>query len=392
MPRSFRHDLSLSDFKPLYSAPSSVTQTSTLFFTHPERAERALYHPQIQQLIHSLAVAINYQRGRIYNEDDIAADVTKKLLKLIIKKKGLDVDPHFLESPNLLRGYFKQFVSWRIKDMLKKDPYWKRWTNAEWHDLSETEHICKPQSEDSQLSHGQQLELLFKIASRLLEDHTIKLSPLNRLKYIMLYCPDLVDRQSIQSAASKPNSMLALPQDIWNAWQKHRSEYNNIRKQDHKDLKNTRSFCAWILFKPHLQSLKDFEAEPDAKLLRENRFNRPVNRSFHSVTNDCIVYILMTLEIDLADKLIGNLLVSRYIKRGSDESLADFKKRKRQYLTYISTQAYAWSRQFSSNQHCPASITAITLLLKSPNFTGTLTLAELERVEHSVKHFNSTYR
>ena len=382
MPRS-SYKLSTSDFLPLYHAPNSHPKSNELFFTHPERAEMTLALPQIQEQISAVAYAINRKRGYIYFPEDIVTDVTPKILKEIVNKKGLSIEPSYLECPNRLNGYFKQYVAWRIQDMLSKNPYWKaKSTHCKPQD---TDSICRTHNSEEDCSHKTTLEFIKQLTDSLINAPKTPVSPLNRLKYMMLYSPDLVDLATIQKAAQKQNSQLATPQAIWSAWQKHRSTYDMIRAQDHKDLKNLRRFCAWILFKPHLQSLAQFEALPEAKTLKENRFNRPVNRTFRSIIDQCIIHVLIHIEIDFAEKIVIRLLRDRHIKRQPKESKSAFQKRARRYTSLVSQQVYAWFDKFAKNPKSSSSVEAIATLLKGPNVQAPSSLSELEYIEQSVK-------
>ena len=388
MPNSLFQSLSIFDFMPIYRAPDQALKAEGLFYTHPERAELAINHPNIQTLIYEVARKINNQRNHIYNVDDIAEQVTHKMLQIIIEKDGLDVELNCLQSPAHMGHYFKKYVTWRMKDLLKRDPYWKRWTNAEWQALSEVYNKAATDLEPHSQKQVTTLTHLKEITNHLIEKPSLQLSPLNRLKYMMLYCPKTVTYDRIHQATDKTNHHLGPVKAVWNAWQKQRNSYELIRYEDHKDFKKSRTFCTWILFKPHLESITAFENEPDSRSLRENRFNRPVNRSFHQVINQCAVYILLNQEVEQAEPLIGELLLSRSVKRRKKEHTREHQRRKRHYLAQLSKQLYWWSEKYSNKPNCLASIKAIARVIYNRNASPP-TLAQLERIEHSVKSFNS---
>ena len=384
--------MSITDFMPLYRAPHSARFHAEHFYTHPERAELTINHPQFQTLIYAVARTINKQRNHIYNVDDIAEHTTQKLLQVIIEKNGLEVDSHYLQSPRHMGNYFKRFVSWRMKDLLKKDPYWKRWTQADLKELSDDQFGGSSDRGRQTLSHGDRLARLEEITNHLVAENSIQLSALNRLKYMMLYSPQAVSEETVHLATQKSNQKLASSERIWQSWQANQSTYNQIRKEDHKDLKRSRTFCTWSLFKPHLNSITEFEAEPDSKTLRENRFNRPVNRCFHQIVNQSAVYILMNHDIESAEPLISELLINRNVKRRTKEKTAEYQRRKRQYLAILSKELHAWSHRFSMKPMCLGSIQAIARMIHSGTTVNPHSIATLERIEQSVKSFNSNYR
>lgn len=359
------HTIELRTLSAIYSNPLDASHNS-IFYTTEERAAKTLYSQAVQSCIFRAATMVCTQKRINIEARFLVADATDLILNHIIRCKGLYLSIEMCQKLKPLKGYFTQFAKWRIQDMLKCGRHWRELigkgriqTGFDDKFLNNISiETSQPKDHFSPLKQANNYT-----CSTLLKSQT-PITPSAKLKYLMLYAPNLVQRNHfIEGAIIKGQSTgyPAHPVSAWSSWQSHLNYYNGLRKLDHRDLTRSRRFCTWILNRPSLKNETVFANLDPAteKNYRENKLNRAIYRIHKRLMLLSIIRLLTNESLEQIDTLLPLLIQALNPK----ESNTHIRLRNR----CIRSRLSKWYSRYQNNRYCYGSITEMVSLIHIPN-------------------------
>ena len=357
--------IELTTLSPIYANPLDDSHNS-IFYTNEERAAKTLYLQPVQSCIFRAATMVCSQKKLNIEARFLVADATDLILKHIIRCKGLYLSIEMCQKRKPLKGYFTQFAKWRIQDMLKCGRYWRELigsgrirTGFDDKFLNNIS-IEEPQTDD----YFSSLTLANHYTCTTLLKSQTPITPSAKLKYLMLYAPELVERKHFIEGAiirGQSKGYPAHPTSAWSTWQTHLNYYTGLRESDHRDLTRSRRFCTWILNRPFLKNETAFAKLDPAteKNYRENMLNRAIHRIHKRLMLLSIIRLLTNETLEQIDTLLPLLVQALNPKESSTH--IQFRNR------CIRSRLSKWYSRYQKNRYCYGSITEMVSLIHVPN-------------------------